>query len=198
MNKKIKLSVSAIIIAAMLLLVSPLSAVANSRTYTINLNGRTAIYATLDEEEEGEDTLFIVVVGDLVIKLPGQKAQVVEGAAQIAIGLEGGFFGFDSMLLEDVGATFDWSMYKCVLTAPFDEGEIGIITLTAIESPTAIHNSIDLGEILGITELNLVIRTNAVMAPANVEVEPESADDIVFALIAVGTLNLAFTPPATD
>ena len=197
MNKKIKLSVSAIIIAAMLLLVSPLSAVANSRTYTINLNGRTALYAMLHEGvDEDDDELLILIVGNFAIKLPGQRAQVVSAAAQLQINLDTQESQFMIFSLDDVGATFDWSMYKCVLTEPLNEEETGIITLTATEQPTAMHNSIDLGEILGITELNLVIRTNAVGALADLEASFEIADEFVFGLISVGTLNIVFTPPA--
>ena len=188
----------AIIIAAMLLLVSPMSAAAKSQTQTINLNGRTAVYALLHESagEEDENRLQILLVGDFAIKLPGQKAQIVSAAFGLIIDLDSGESQFIIAPLEDLEATFDWSMYKCILTEPLNEEETGIITLTATEQPTAMHNSIDLGEILDIPDLKLAIRLNAVGAPADLETSFELADEFIFGLIAVGTVNIAFTPPS--
>lgn len=179
----------------MLLLVSPVSAAAHSKTQVINLTGRTALAVGINEDQ---DTLSLLAVGDLTIKLPGQKAQLVKGLIGLEIDLSTQQIDYAVVSsLEDYGAIFEWSMSKSTLSVQIGLDETGTVIWTAAQPPVATHTSINLGEILGIPGLNLVIRINAVETVANVEADPQSSFNL-FGLIGVGTLNIVFTPPSLD
>jgi len=185
--------ISTILVAAALLLANPVSAAANNRTYAINLNGRTAIGVWITD-----GFITVIAAGDIVIKLPNQRAQLVTGYAALGIDpYEGEVFTWIGQLQPD---EFSWSMSQAKVEI-HDPQETNVTWIAMPPPLLRTHMSIDLGEILGIPELNLVIRCNAVATEANAEAvavvneEGEIATFTGFGLIAIGTVNIVFTLP---